>query len=66
MTMPDLFDVVSEAVENRMDLNFGLLCSIAGVDEDEMENSLGCRCEYGLLGYLEVEWGLIETDPDFL
>jgi hypothetical protein len=51
------FDLYLDAVEN-LDWNFGLTCSLFEVNEDEMEDALGCRCPYGLFGYLEEGLGL--------
>jgi hypothetical protein len=51
------FDSYLEAVEN-LDWGFSLTCSLFGVEEVEMEGILGCRCPYGLFGYLEESLGL--------
>jgi hypothetical protein len=50
--MPDLFDLYLDKVEN-LEWSFALQCSLHGLDDVEMENHLGCRCPYGLYGYLE-------------
>lgn len=51
------FNIYLNAVEN-LEWNFSLMCAFFELNEAEMEQKLGCRCEYGLFGYLEVDVSL--------